>query len=56
MESFSVLMSSCEDEDEDDDEDEEDDDDIEIRLRMKMKKMMNITSCQPKWILHLIVL
>ena len=39
MESFSVLMASCEDEDnddnDDDDEDEDDDDDIELLLERR---------------------
>ena len=35
MESFSVLMSSCEDEDDDDDEDKDDDDDIELSLERR---------------------
>ena len=35
MESFSVLMSSCEDEDDDDNDDEDDDDDIELSLERK---------------------
>ena len=37
MESFSVLMSSCEDEDDDDndDEDEDDNDDIELSLERR---------------------
>ena len=65
MESFPVLMSSYEDKDNDDDDDKDEDnnDNIEaslkegnIQLRMKAKKMMNPTSCQPMWILHLIVL
>ena len=62
MELSSVLSSSLEEEDDDDDNDEDDDNnDIELfleklnnQLKMTMKKMMNLTSCQPMWILLLI--
>ena len=58
MESSSELMSSLDDEDGNEDDDEEDDKDneIELKMKMKMKKMMNLTSCQPMWILLLIAL
>ena len=38
MESFSVLMSSCEDEDEDDDDDDDEDDDDDIELSLERRE------------------
>ena len=38
MESFSVLMSSCEDEDDDDDDDEDEDDNDNIEVSLERRE------------------
>ena len=40
MESFSVLMSSCEDEDDDDNDDEDEDDDDNIELSLERREYL----------------